>query len=156
MNKMSMTIPPLHPEQVANLQKRANALGNSISVDLIVSKIVNDRSLRFLHVRDYGLHEEGEQFAVRPNGGMTIAYTSGHIKSRQGSVIEFATALCNPLDTFCKREGRNRAAIAFCQGRTVSIARPDHDSTLSQSRFMLETFDPIRAFRDLLEVSDEV
>jgi len=131
-------------QQLINDAKRMDAKMKQVLQRQHTAALVERHNLRFLHVRENAI--DGDELVVLPNGGMTIAYTSGHAKSRKGSVIKFSTALCNPLDTFCKREGRDRAAQAFSMGECVSIAKPSSDMEISQSRFMLETFDPMRAF----------
>jgi hypothetical protein len=60
---------------------------------------------------------------IRPNAhtghrGMTIAYRQQH---RKASVVEIATALVHPSDTFTKKIGTRLAVESFVAGQTVLL-----------------------------------
>lgn len=50
--------------------------------------------------------------------GMTVAYRPAH---KGSNVVEIATAITNPCDTFTKKIGTRVAVEAFVKGRTVFI-----------------------------------
>lgn len=77
------------------------------------SELLASTGLRVIHIRSKGQHP------------VTVAYRQPH----RGHVIEIATAVCNPLDTFSRKIGTKTAVENFLAGRTINI--PSINSLLS-------------------------
>jgi len=83
------------------------------------SGILADTGIRIMHfLPQYGVYSKDyyNHFPkVLRRRGMTVAYIA------TGGLVEVATAVCHPRDTFTKKVGTKLAVEAFLAGQTVLL-----------------------------------